>query len=69
MLNAEARLLHIVDDYEILRGRVRRHLKADISLLTDGLHALRCNKAFSVRVMDDHADRVLQNMIKLLKET
>ena len=52
---------HLQDDYEKLRGRVVRRLDAELSLLKEGLQALRRNPP-KVAVMDDHADRAIDGL-------
>lgn len=54
-------LAHSLDDHESLRAGFLRRLKADSELLSDGLHALRREDPL-IRVMDDHAERVLESM-------
>jgi hypothetical protein len=54
-------IAHVRDDYEKLRGRLLRRLKADVTLLEEGLHALRRDPP-KVRVMDDHAERALEGL-------
>ena len=49
------------DDYQRLRGTVLRRLRADVSLLDDGLHALQRDPP-KVRVMRDHAERVIDSL-------
>jgi len=63
MLNKQHQdvLAHSLDDNESLRANTLRHLKADAELLSDGLHALR-RKEPLIRVMDDHAERVLESL-------
>ena len=53
--------VHLKDDYEKLRGRVLRRLKDELSLLDDGLHALR-RKPPKVHVMVDHAERAIDGL-------
>ena len=52
---------HLQDDYEKLRGRVVRRLEAELSLLKEGLQALRRDPP-KVAVMDDHADRTIDGL-------
>ena len=49
------------DDYQRLRGSVLRRLRSDVSLLGDGLHALRRNPP-KTQVMVDHAERVVGSL-------
>ena len=49
------------DDYQRLRGTVLRRLRADLSLLGDGLHALQRDPP-KVNIMRDHAERVLDSL-------
>lgn len=49
---------HLKDDYERLRGQVLRRLNDELSLLDEGLHALRCDPP-KVHVMVDHAERAI----------
>lgn len=49
------------DDLERMRGRVLRCLNQDVSLLEEGLHALRSDPPL-VHVMDDHAERVVESL-------
>lgn len=49
---------HFKDDYEQLRGQMRRRMKEELALLDDGLHALRRDPP-KVHVMIDHAERVM----------
>lgn len=62
-------ILNLEDNYESLRGQVRGYLGREISLLGDGLRALR-RKPPKVHVMIDHAERVvdgLKSQIERLK--
>lgn len=59
--------IHLKDDYKQLRTRVLRRLKAEVSLLTDGLHALR-RVPPKPHVMDDHAERALDGLKKEIHE-
>lgn len=54
-------LSHSRDDYVKLRGRVLHRIKQELSLLEDGLHALRRNPP-KVHVMDDHAERAIEGL-------
>ena len=49
------------DGYEKLRGRLIGRLKAELSLLVDGLEALRRDPP-KVHVMLDHADRAIDDL-------
>ena len=53
--------VYLKDDYEKLRGRVMRCLKDELSLLNDGLHALR-REPPKVYVMVDHAERAIDGL-------
>jgi chromosome segregation ATPase len=64
--NHEHTRVHLKDDYEQLRTRLLRRLKAEVSLLTDGLHALRRDPP-KTHVMDDHAERVLDGFKKEIR--
>ncbi|MBI4692735.1 MAG: hypothetical protein HY749_01795 [Gammaproteobacteria bacterium] len=60
---------HLRNDYEVLRGRILRRLRQEVSLLDEGLHALR-KQPPKVHVMDDHAERAidgLKNEIERIK--
>ncbi len=52
---------HLKNDYEQLRGRVLRRLKDELSLLDEGLHALR-REPPKVHVMVDHAERAVDGL-------
>lgn len=52
---------HWKDDYEQLRGQVLRRLKEELSLLDEGLHALRRDPP-KVHVMLDHAERAIDGL-------
>ena len=52
---------HLRDDYEQLRGRVLRRVDAELSLLKEGLNALRRDPP-KVAVMDDHAERAIDGL-------
>ena len=54
---------NIRDDAEKLRGRILQCLETELSLLTEGLHALRRDPP-RVSVMDDHADRVIDGLMR-----
>lgn len=58
---------HLRDDYEQLRSRVLRRLKAEVSLLDEGLHALRREDP-KLHVVEDHAERVMDGLKKEIKE-
>jgi hypothetical protein len=64
--HAHARI-HLGDDKEHLRARVLRRLKTEVSLLEEGLHALRRDPP-KIHVMDDHAERALDGLYKEIKE-
>ncbi len=49
------------DEYQQLRGRVLRRLREEISMLEDGLHALRRDPP-KVGVMMDHGERVVDGL-------
>ena len=50
---------------ETLRGRLRKVLSSEIDLLENGLTALRRGKS---HVMDEHADRAIENLRKALTD-
>ena len=52
---------HMRNDYEELRGRVLRRLREELSLLDDGLQALRQDPP-KIHVMDDHAERAIDGL-------
>lgn len=52
---------HMRDDYEKLRGRMLGRLRQEVSLLEDGLHALR-KQPPKIHVMEDHAERVIDGL-------
>lgn len=52
---------HLKNDYEQLRGQVLRRLKDELSLLDEGLHALRLETP-KVHVMIDHAERAIDGL-------
>ena len=52
---------HLKDDYEQLRGQVLRRLTEELSLLDDGLHALR-REPPKVHIMIDHAERAIDGL-------
>jgi len=55
----EAESAHGRDDYEKLRGRVLQRIKEEVSLLEEGLQALR-REPPKVHVMIDHAERAIE---------
>ena len=57
---------HLRDTLEKLRSSVVRRLKAELSLLSDGLHALRRDPP-KVSVMDDHAERAIDGLTRELE--
>ncbi|WP_424946410.1 hypothetical protein [Candidatus Spongiihabitans sp.] len=59
--------VHLNDDLEYLRSRILRRLKAEVSLLDEGLHALRSNPP-KIRVVEDHVERVFDGLKKEMKE-
>ncbi|MEN8133892.1 MAG: hypothetical protein ABFS45_27790, partial [Pseudomonadota bacterium] len=59
--------MHLSDDLEHLRSRLLRRLKAEVSLLDEGLHALRRDPP-KIRVMEDHAERALDGLKREIKE-
>lgn len=52
---------HLRDDYETLRGQVIRRLNDELTLLEEGLHALRRNPP-KVDIMIDHAERAIEGL-------
>lgn len=58
---------HLRDDYEVLRTRILRALRSDLSLLEDGLEALR-RPVPKVTVMKDVAERVTDSMRQGIRE-
>jgi hypothetical protein len=58
---------HLQDDFEQLRTRLLRRIKAEVNLLTEGLHALRRDPP-KIHVMEDHAERALDALRKAVKE-
>ena len=52
---------HLENDYKQLRGQVLRRLKDELSLLDEGLHALR-REPPKVHVMVDHAERAIDGL-------
>ena len=57
---------HLRDTLEKLRSSVVRRLKTELSLLNDGLHALRRDPP-KVSVMDDHAERAIDGRTRELE--
>lgn len=57
---------HLLDNIEKLRSSVVRRLKAELSLLNDGLHALRRDPP-KVSIMDDHAERAVDGLTRELE--
>jgi len=51
-------IAHMRNEYEELRGRLLRRLRQEVSLLDEGLQALR-REPPKVHVMDDHAERAI----------
>lgn len=60
-LDHENEKSHLCDDYEELRGRVLRRFREEVSLLDEGLHALRRDPP-KVHVMEDHAERAIDSL-------
>jgi len=54
---------HMRSDYEELRGRVLHRLRQELTLLDEGLHALR-KQPPKVHVMEDHAERAVDGLRK-----
>jgi prefoldin subunit 5 len=52
---------HMHNDYDELRGRVLRCLRVELSLLDEGLQALKRTPP-KVHVMIDHADRAIEGL-------
>lgn len=63
----EISLSHLRDDFEKLRSRVLRRIREDVSLLDEGLHALRRDPP-KVHVMEDHAERAVARLRGEIKE-
>ena len=59
----EDQIAHMRSDYEELRGRVLGRLRQEVTLLDEGLHALR-KQPPKVHVMEDHADRAIDGLKK-----
>ncbi len=57
----ETESAHFRDDYQKLRGRLLQTLRSEVSLLDEGLRALR-REPPKVHVMLDHAERVLDGL-------
>ena len=53
--------IHWKDDYEKLRGQMRRRMKEELELLDEGLHALH-REPPKVHVMIDHAERAIDGL-------
>ncbi len=52
---------HLKDDYESLRGQVLRRLNNELTLLEEGLQAIRRNPP-KINVMIDHAERAIDGL-------
>jgi hypothetical protein len=52
---------HMRNNYEELRGRILRRLRQEVTLLDEGLHALR-KQPPKVHVMEDHAERAIDGL-------
>ena len=52
---------YLQDDYAQLKGRVVRRLREEVTLLNEGLHALRRNPP-KIHVMEDHAERAIDRL-------
>ena len=48
-------------DYAKLKGQTLRRQREELTLLSEGLHALRCNPP-KVHVMIDHVERVIDGL-------
>lgn len=59
--------VHLGDDHEHLRSSMVRRLRREVSLLTEGLQALR-KEPPKIRVMDDHAERALEGLKAAMSE-
>jgi hypothetical protein len=57
----ENEIAHMRNDYEELRGRILRRLREELSLLDEGMHALRRDPP-KVHVMEDHAERAIDGL-------
>lgn len=64
--HADSRV-HLSDDREQMRSNMVRYLKREVSLLAEGLQALRKDPP-KVRVMDDHAERALEGLQAAIKK-
>lgn len=65
--NHEHTRAHLRDDFEHLRTRLLRRLKAEVSLLAEGLHAIR-RVPPKIHVMEDHAERALDALQKEIQD-
>lgn len=63
----EDSLTHLRDDFEKLRSRILRRIREDVSLLDEGLHALRRDPP-KVHVMEDHAERAVARLRGEIRE-
>lgn len=52
---------HMRNDYEELRGRMLRRLRQEVTLLDEGLHALK-KEPPKIHVMEDHAERAIHGL-------
>lgn len=52
---------HLRNDYEELRGRMLRRLRQEVTLLDEGLHALK-KQPPKTHVMEDHAERAIHGL-------
>ena len=52
---------HLRDDYEKLRGQVLHRLRQEVTLLEEGLYALK-KEPPKIHVMVDHAERAIQGL-------
>jgi len=59
--------IHLKDDHERLRGRVLRCLKREISLLDEGLRALK-RESPRIHVMIDHAERAIDGLKREIEQ-
>ena len=62
-LEEEDQKAYLRSDYEELRGRVLHRLRQEVTLLDEGLHALR-KQPPKVHVMEDHAERAIDGLKK-----
>jgi len=60
-------VIHLKDDIERLRGRILRCLKREISLLDEGLRALK-RESPRVHVMIDHAERAIDGLKREIEQ-